>query len=229
MAWAMADEAELRIRLKSLFYDMVQRAQERDHSRRVPEELHHYTSVEGLKGILDSGQIWATHTGYLNDSQEIFYGRDLALEEIRSVTDRAVMSNAMLHRVEKAVPEGIPGAELYVACFCEQGDLLSQWRGYGGRGSGYSIRLRPKGMVFARLPWKMCLLAQVCYDPKDQRQRIREILKHYLDSVEGYAANFTDQCIARYGRSILVDMIEPGTTLQSCLPRDCWMKCCNNM
>ena len=34
-----------------------------------PEDLvlYHYTSLEGLKGIINSRSIWATHTSTLND------------------------------------------------------------------------------------------------------------------------------------------------------------------
>jgi hypothetical protein len=34
-------------------------------------ELHHYTSFCGLKGIVESGSVWATHYRHLNDSTEV--------------------------------------------------------------------------------------------------------------------------------------------------------------
>jgi len=37
----------------------------------VHPELFHYTNVLGLKGIIESQTLWATHHGYLNDSHEI--------------------------------------------------------------------------------------------------------------------------------------------------------------
>jgi hypothetical protein len=42
--------------------------------------------------------------------------------------------------------EGVVGmepaiaADLYLTCFCEEGDLLSQWRGYGGNDGRYCIQ-----------------------------------------------------------------------------------------
>ena len=35
-------------------------------------ELHHYTSREGLKGILQTNSLWATHFSDLSDSSELF-------------------------------------------------------------------------------------------------------------------------------------------------------------
>lgn len=40
--------------------------------------LYHYTSVSGLRGIIDSGNIRATHLGFLNDLSE---GRAAASSE----------------------------------------------------------------------------------------------------------------------------------------------------
>jgi hypothetical protein len=38
------------------------------------EELYHYTSVNGLQGILETNVSQATHVAYLNDSQEFVCG-----------------------------------------------------------------------------------------------------------------------------------------------------------
>jgi hypothetical protein len=40
--------------------------------------------------------------------------------------------------VDSLTTEGTP-PDTFVASFCENGDLLSQWRGYGGVGGGYAI------------------------------------------------------------------------------------------
>ncbi|MFO1205708.1 MAG: hypothetical protein U1E63_08295 [Burkholderiales bacterium] len=32
--------------------------------------LYHYTTAEGLKGIVESQQLWATNIAYLNDAEE---------------------------------------------------------------------------------------------------------------------------------------------------------------
>lgn len=48
----------------------------------VPD-LYHYTSIEGLYGILDKQQLWLTHAGYLNDTEEFVYGLSVIIEEMR--------------------------------------------------------------------------------------------------------------------------------------------------
>jgi len=41
-----------------------------------PDELYHYTGLNGLKGIVESQTLWATHYKYLNDAEEIERFRD---------------------------------------------------------------------------------------------------------------------------------------------------------
>ncbi len=89
--------------------------------------LYHYTSVNGLRGIIDSGNIWATHLGFLNDLSE---GR-------AALADEAY--RARLEETDKRAP-------LFIASFCrhqephqQKNGLLSQWRGYAGEGGGYCV------------------------------------------------------------------------------------------
>lgn len=42
----------------------------------LPDELYHYTGIHGLKGIVESQTLWATHYKYLNDAEEIRHFRD---------------------------------------------------------------------------------------------------------------------------------------------------------
>src|SRR5262245_39979140 len=42
----------------------------------LPDELYHYTGIRGLKGIINSQTLWATHYRYLNDTEEVTLFRD---------------------------------------------------------------------------------------------------------------------------------------------------------
>jgi len=49
----------------------------------LPDELYHYTGIRGLKGIIESQTLWATHYKYLNDAEEIVHFRDRLPEILR--------------------------------------------------------------------------------------------------------------------------------------------------
>ena len=61
------------------------------HSSSEDLDLYHYTTLEGLKGIINSRSIWFTHTSTLNDPLELKYGKQLIVnklsEKIKDVND----------------------------------------------------------------------------------------------------------------------------------------------
>ncbi len=131
-------------------------------------ELYHYTTAAGLKGIVESQQLWATSISYLNDAEEHigFFDRRLStiLEEpIRAAVAEIASTESGRGHVEaiggiEKVVEGLRGDlhksirsstlqfnNPFVTSFCSplssaspNNGLLSQWRGYGLDG-GYAI------------------------------------------------------------------------------------------
>src|SRR5229473_173006 len=51
--------------------------------------LFHYTTADGLKGIIEKNELWATSAYFLNDSAEITYGCGL----LREVLDEWIAKN----------------------------------------------------------------------------------------------------------------------------------------
>lgn len=112
------------------------------------KELFHYTSHEGLLGILNNDKIWATYIEYLNDSTELRYALNLAIEELNNRFEQAnndreqekldcLIDEIKTHRI----------MNISVSCLTERRDLLSQWRAYGGKGSGYSIGFNVNNLI----------------------------------------------------------------------------------
>ncbi|MBK7928491.1 MAG: DUF2971 domain-containing protein [Bryobacterales bacterium] len=62
-----------------------------------------------------------------------------------------------------------------VASFCAQGDLLSQWRGYGEFGQGYSIGFDSGYFDSGRHDW---VFVPVVYDSAKQSDLIREVVEY---------------------------------------------------
>ncbi len=115
--------------------------------------IYHYTNTAGLLGILGSGVLWATDSEYLNDAQELQYGRGEMVAALREQAIRinpegeggwdsdagnraTIIAAAVDALVNESPDPDYPGP--YVVCFCDEGDVLSQWRGYAG-GHGWAI------------------------------------------------------------------------------------------
>jgi hypothetical protein len=52
----------------------------RQLTRVAPKTLHHYTDAAGLKGIVESGVMRASHLAYMNDASEYLHAVSLLLE-----------------------------------------------------------------------------------------------------------------------------------------------------
>jgi hypothetical protein len=95
-----------------------------------PEILYHHTGQVGLLGIIETKELWATKIQYMNDATEF----GLALALARKELERVLSSSASLAEKSACVKlkESLSGLEdinIFAVCFCENGDLLSQWRG----------------------------------------------------------------------------------------------------
>jgi hypothetical protein len=131
-------------------------------------ELMHYTSLDGLKGIIESDCLWATDASFLNDSSEIAHYFDTRLEVLVSSEERQFAIEQPRDPAELARMIRDGGFDASIALEArestavirratlstnrpfvlslsgpsdqrvKQSGLLSQWRGYGGDG-GYAL------------------------------------------------------------------------------------------
>ena len=155
------------------------------HARR-PRLLYHYTDAAGLLGMLKSQRLWATNSRFLNDPTETEYAAKLVTEIVKGL-ERDYPLPLFVE-----VNEGIRGlletyidrGEQYLACFCENGDLLSQWRGYGATGGGYALGFTAKYLglnYYLNAQKPEPLLRKVLYRKRLQKELIRKWVKFLFD------------------------------------------------
>jgi hypothetical protein len=136
--------------------------------------LWHYTTADGIKGILESCKqdlwkvvplkdgkfkfetipgsctIWATNVYYMNDTGEVTYARDLMIEEIYERKGKyPPPADEFLMRVEARLRIAEMASQPHVTCFCDEeaGDLLNQWRAYANMGGGYALGFRSASLA----------------------------------------------------------------------------------
>jgi hypothetical protein len=138
--------------------------------------LYHYTDLPGFKGIIDAGDLWLTHLRFSNDHEELTYGREVARDVIEQrLRTAAGDTRSYLERLQQLLEQ--PFLEgVYICCFCEKNNLLSQWRGYGANGTGVCLKFEKTR--FAHLTGADCAagflrLWKVFYR-RDQQVRIIE-------------------------------------------------------
>ncbi|MBI5337085.1 MAG: DUF2971 domain-containing protein [Mycolicibacterium rufum] len=124
-----------------------------------PSVLYHYTDAAGLMGILKpawpqeiqapvaggAALLRASDLRYMNDARELSFGAEVMCERLRenAASKHDEMGEAFEQIADRLSQDLFaPDARhlrAFAACFCAEGDLLSQWRGYAGGVGGFAI------------------------------------------------------------------------------------------
>jgi hypothetical protein len=134
--------------------------------------------------------MWLTHSRYLNDSEEINLGYQVARDVItvRRLTETDPQQENYLNLLlGNLQPEN--AASIYISCFCREDNLLSQWRGYGANGSGVCIQFDAQRFDVISgpdaPPDSMMRLWSVFYNRTTQQNIIHDALRFaYRDELD---------------------------------------------
>ena len=175
------------------------------------EKLYHYTSLSGLRGILEPNEkgenvIWATDFNYLNDWSEPSYQLTVISEAIAAADHTKIpfvdaegrtgpypnSSGVFLDKIRSESSWVSGRQERYVACFCGNEDALGQWRGYGNNGGGYCLIFQAEENSGSfPLNDSSTILRKIVYEKNKQIAIVLEILKRFAD-----LSNRIDLCVA---------------------------------
>jgi hypothetical protein len=148
--------------------------------------LWHYTDWSGLRGIVDSRQVWATHYTYLNDTGEL----------IRALTITKDMFSRDLAYLQTAIDAVAAGDEnetpqLFIASFSEAFDSLEQWRAYSGGSIGFALAFDAKQLREVAESYNFSLVP--CkYNDQEARARAKQFDDDWqlaLEEIQRYRAD----------------------------------------
>jgi len=145
------------------------------------KSIYHYTDLSGLLGIIENHDLWLTNSRYSNDDEELTHGYRVAVDLIdqqlgvQGTRSRKQFLRIVREMLSEPTPEGV-----YICCFCQAGDLLSQWRGYAANGAGVCIGFDPQGFSYVTgsdsPPRGLIRLWTVFYKVEDQKEIVNEAL-----------------------------------------------------
>lgn len=95
--------------------------------------LYHYAGIETIWKILESDSFLARNIRFSNDSEEYRLGE----KKIREYTKEQFRDDAQREKFNVMLQQKI--GMFYMICFCREGDLLSQWRGYARDGASLGM------------------------------------------------------------------------------------------
>jgi Protein of unknown function (DUF2971) len=161
-------------------------------ARPVDGLLYHYTSPDGLLGIIQDRQIWATNLLFLNDSMELNYAIQMlqqAIEKMEANLPKEEFQfikelGKQLGDINAPLSQNINS--IYVCSFSKNEDQLSQWRGYCPDGSGFSIGFDINSSLGKLIEEQNFKLFKCIYDENEQLEIIRRFLEEVLNNFRKY-------------------------------------------
>jgi hypothetical protein len=173
------DSKSLTTTLESLYAEVWNEHLERNH----PEEIFHYTSANGVCGILTKKILFASDLFFLNDATEGRYGKSIIEEVLRTKTGAAAESLLAGFQEEPLFRHSGEEWSIYSVSFCGTKDLLGQWHGYGSP-AGYAVGLKLDRLLNdAR---KNFAIHRMLYDPAKQRQVIDSLISGCLAAFDEF-------------------------------------------
>ena len=104
-----------------------------------PRTIYHYTSQEGLLGIIHEGILRVSSIRHLNDAAELIHATEIMRTRLETFSDDHPLSWDEFIEHLPTYLELVKESDCYVGSFSQERDQLSQWRAYTGGGVGYSI------------------------------------------------------------------------------------------
>lgn len=220
--------------VEELRKQFARRRDERRGRHQVPEVLYHYTDLRGAQGMFSSFNMWLSDAAYMNDPLEgtwVHHRASVAVQ-VLGESPLAVQTRAQIegqltapdlwdqslrspqeisHQRQAAMFDAFMPA--FIASFTEEGDLLSQWRGYGSGGEGVAIGFNLRELSLSKiegpfLPAEAPAVVKVEYDQDRQDQELRwhfeAARRVYDEHAEGLSVN---QYAARRFPALFHDVI----------------------
>lgn len=169
--------------------DLVKKIESQNYLQQQPSKtIYHYTDAAGLLGMVENKNLWCTDIEYMNDANELVYAENLIKNKITEIQKANSEHTEFFEILKKEAfrPFG-EMYDVYVTCFSEAKNRLSQWRGYGKYCVGFNCEKPFRTDIHANISseWPKARLRKVLYSRKEQEEIIIEI-------VEGLFALFKD-------------------------------------
>jgi hypothetical protein len=138
-----------------------------------PPHLFHFTTCEGLCGILGSRKVWFSMATAMTDSSEVKYGVDLAASTIAEIPAREGFHDLTSRALKEPSRTGLTHTP-FVLSLCANTRRAFHWQHYARSGTGAAIGFNMKELE--ELWWPFAKLVPVSYKRAEQEQRVRALI-----------------------------------------------------
>jgi len=170
---------------------------------RIPADasdiFYHYTTPNGLMGILQNGGLRATYRMRMNDNGEFEYARNLiyeALNEVGRCLELPSVAQSLTtytrRNLDQFLRDTTEMSRAYCACLTISPDHPGQWETYADGGKGFAIGFDLRQLLNIQIPafqrgdpYICC--APVTYKESDQRDLVWRMVKAGICDLQTFA------------------------------------------
>lgn len=143
--------------------------------------IYHYTTCNGLEGIIKSKRMWMNHFKSLNDSGEVLHGLRFIKEKLSNINSdyKLLLDDDIFENFFKQHP-------VYIESFSEKSNYLPQWRYYAHDGSGVAIGIDLKCLeskINKSFSNTVSMITNVLYSTT---KRDENRLKNLIENIDEY-------------------------------------------
>jgi len=175
-----------------------------------PPVVYHYCSISGFHGILKNRSFWLSQLSSMNDYMEHTWLKHLAVNEIAQrhapiaslIMPAEKVKEAKFYSALRGQLATVQYVDPYCTCFSEDGDVLSQWRGYADDGKGFAI-----GFSTAQMKMPVgngtTYFDKVEYEEDTHKRLINERLDYYWKIAMAESSDDFGEMAADFHRDIM--------------------------
>jgi|GEM_PF-2659002 len=146
----------------------------------LESSLCHYTDISGIKGILETNNLWLTDKNFMNDKLESNYSKELLISCLKERNTCITMEEC-----NKYLDHYFNNEIDYVFSFSTEIDAIHQWNYYGGQ-AGYCLVYSSSEIINAIVKNNFQVIhGLVIYDYESQKS----IVQDYLSVIDEWKMN----------------------------------------
>lgn len=170
----------------------------------------HYTTVQGVMGMISEELLWATNIRFLNDQHEFQHSLGV-LRKILAKPQLAPQAHKQLFaEYQKMVGSRLDEIErfrsesVFTLSFSAKPDLLSQWRGYCPENNGYCVIYDVDMLLESvKAVFPEAYLFKCVYEDEAKKGPLREILnRNWSDFLQAESAKSRREITERIATEI---------------------------
>ena len=204
---------------------------------RLPQDIsnifYHFTTHEGLEGIIKSGGIRATYRKHMNDNKEFEYCKDIIYKAIAEIENRSDLpkiakdiSKQVKHNLKIHFNDTAKMTNSFCSCLTCSSNDKKQWKKYAEDGHGFALGFNLLQILTRQYPKfqtdrPLILCNPVIYDKTDQLNLVTDLvmagvrdLKNFADNCSQHSEDLT-KLRDRITAAIFVDLFTISNFMKS--------------